>query len=95
MEPLEAPKYIQGEHTVVSLQTDSIVCGGVEIKEHESLLYATGTLPRPENFMFSKEMIRIDWRALAGVDIERLVWHCVICIALPVSANVESIEGVL
>lgn len=45
----------------------------VDVAQHESHLYASGMLPRPEGFQFSREMIRIDWRTLAGVDINSLV----------------------
>jgi hypothetical protein len=44
-----------------------------DVSQHETTLYATGDLPRPKNFEFAHSLIRIDWRALAGVDVDRLV----------------------
>lgn len=74
-EPLEPLQDAHSQRPVVSLRTHHENCKNVDILEHESLLYASGTLPRPHSFVFSKEMIRIDWRVLAGVDIESLVQH--------------------
>ena len=44
-----------------------------DISKYETALYASGSLPRPKTFSFSDSSIRIDWRALAGVDIDHLV----------------------
>jgi hypothetical protein len=44
-----------------------------DVTQYETALYASGSLPRPKNFSFSDASIRIDWRALAGVDIDHLV----------------------
>jgi hypothetical protein len=44
-----------------------------QVAAHASDLYVTGELPSPQMFAFSKAKIRIDWRALAGVDIDYVV----------------------
>jgi hypothetical protein len=44
-----------------------------EVAAHESGLYASGTLSMPKAFAFSSKKIRIDWRALAGIDIDKVV----------------------
>lgn len=44
-----------------------------DISQYETALYASGSLPRPKTFSFAESSIRIDWRALAGVDIDHLV----------------------
>jgi hypothetical protein len=44
-----------------------------DISRYETALYASGSLPKPKSFSFSEASIRIDWRALAGVDIDHLV----------------------
>lgn len=72
-DPLTPLKDANTQPTGISLLSHSAAFKNVHVTDHESLLYANGTLPRPIAFSFSKEMIRIDWRALAGVDIDRLV----------------------
>jgi hypothetical protein len=44
-----------------------------EINAHASTMYASGDLPSPRAFSFSKAHFRIDWRALSGIDIDRVV----------------------
>lgn len=38
-----------------------------------SLYYATGVLPQPKPFAFQTKRMRIDWRALVGVDVDAVV----------------------
>lgn len=38
-----------------------------------TLYYATGVLPPPRPFSFQTKRLRIDWRALVGVDVEAVV----------------------
>jgi hypothetical protein len=55
------------------LPPDKITLQGQEVASHASDLYASGELPSPRVFAFSKTKIRIDWRALAGIDIDYVV----------------------
>jgi hypothetical protein len=38
-----------------------------------TLYYATGVLPQPKPFSFQTKRLRIDWRALVGVDVNAVV----------------------
>lgn len=44
-----------------------------DLTQYETALYASGSLPRPKPFSFAEASIRIDWRAVAGVDLDQMV----------------------
>ena len=44
-----------------------------DVDDHATRLYISGELPSPKAFAFQRGRLRIDWRALAGVDADQVV----------------------
>ena len=66
-------------NTAAGMVTGHLATTGTQLDDvdtYAASMYASGELSSPKAFAFSKAHVRIDWRALSGIDIDHVVRCC-------------------